>query len=263
MEVSRSRKGKADVAGNCSSAFLLFRAFKLCYNKNGNSRKKKMRPVGFMMREYRNYERIFNGNKAELASAPQSVLAPQCLCGFSRLVLQDFRPARGLILLDNLPFTGTLLVWACKTFAPPGDWYISEQFFFTAFIPHLARLSPRQGTDTLSWFRPNSCTAVRRLARLSPRQGTDTRHWLLSQGLQRRLARLSPCQGTIQAGRPSGRPLRIELAKFCPVREWRTGKGLLHSDYSLCNSPFWLCDPWIYFRTFARFLVSSMWHYAV
>ena len=97
MEVSRSRKGEVDVAGNCSSAFLLFRAFKLCYNKNGNSRKKKMRPVGFMMREYRNYEKIFNGNKAELASAPQSVLAPQCLCGFSRLVLQDFRPGRGLI----------------------------------------------------------------------------------------------------------------------------------------------------------------------
>ena len=98
MEVSRSRKGAVDVAGNCSSAFLLFRAFKLCYNKNGNSRKKKMRPVGFMMRGYRNYEKIFNGNKAELASAPQSVLTPQCLCGFSRLVLQDFRPGRGLIL---------------------------------------------------------------------------------------------------------------------------------------------------------------------
>lgn len=97
MEVSRSRKGKADVAGKCSSAFWLFRAFKLCYNKNGNSRKKKMRPVGFMMRRYRNYEKIFNGNKAELASAPQSALAPQCLCGFSRLVLQDFRPVRGLI----------------------------------------------------------------------------------------------------------------------------------------------------------------------
>ena len=98
MEVSRSRKGKADVAGTCSSAFLLFRAFKLCYNKNGNSRKKKMRPVGLMMRRYRNYEKIFNGNKAELASAPQSALAPQCLCGFSRLVLKDFRPVRGLIL---------------------------------------------------------------------------------------------------------------------------------------------------------------------
>ena len=104
MEVSRSRKGEVDVAGNCSSAFLLFRAFKLCYNKNGNSRKKKMRPVGFMMREYRNYEKIFNGNKAELASAPQSVLAPQCLCGFSRLVLQDFRPVRGLIRLWLVTF---------------------------------------------------------------------------------------------------------------------------------------------------------------
>ena len=142
MEVSRSRKGKADVAGNCSSAFLLFRAFKLCYNKNGNSRKKKMRPVGFMMRRYRNYEKIFNGNKAELASAPQSALAPQCLCGFSRLVLQDFRPVRGLILnvpkdiikynqplQDFRPVRGLILFSAlhrvqpstCKTFAPSGD----------------------------------------------------------------------------------------------------------------------------------------------
>ena len=98
MEVSRSRKGKADVAGNCSSAFLLFRAFKLCYNKNGNSRKKKMRPVGFMMREYRNYEKIFSETKAELASAPQTALTSQYLCGFSRLALQGFRPVRGLIL---------------------------------------------------------------------------------------------------------------------------------------------------------------------
>lgn len=142
MEVSRSRKGKADVADTCSSAFLLFRAFKLCYNKNGNSRKKKIRPVGFMMRRYRNYEKIFNGNKAELASAPQSALAPQCLCGFSRLVLQDFRPVRGLI----------------------------------------------------------------------------------------------------QAGRPSGRPHRLNLQSFCPIRDRGRKKGLLHSDYSLCNSPFWLCE---------------------
>ena len=124
MEVSRSRKGKADVAGNCSSAFLLFRAFKLCYNKTGNSRKKKMRPVGFMMRRYRNYEKIFNGNKAELASAPQSALAPQCLCGFSRLVLQDFRPVRGLIHAEVLHKEHRLR--------------------------ELARLSPRQGTDTIS-----------------------------------------------------------------------------------------------------------------
>ena len=123
MEVSRSRKGKADVAGNCSSAFLLFRAFKLCYNKTGNSRKKKMRPVGFMMRRYRNYEKIFNGNKAELASAPQSALAPQCLCGFSRLVLQDFRPVRGLIRPKKIGSFFTMDT-TCKTFAPSGDWYL-------------------------------------------------------------------------------------------------------------------------------------------
>ena len=120
MEVSRSRKGKADVAGKCSSAFWLFRAFKLCYNKNGNSRKKKMRPVGFMMRRYRNYEKIFNGNKAELASAPQSALAPQCLCGFSRLVLQDFRPVRGLIHFF-VSISRHSSMQTCKTFAPSGD----------------------------------------------------------------------------------------------------------------------------------------------
>ena len=82
-----------------------------------------MRPVGFMMRRYRNYEKIFNGNKAELASAPQSALAPQCLCGFSRLVLQDFRPVRGLI-------HGNFFIKAVR-------------------VSLLARLSPRQGTDTI------------------------------------------------------------------------------------------------------------------
>ena len=79
-----------------------------------------MRPVGFMMRRYRNYEKIFNGNKAELASAPQSALAPQCLCGFSRLVLQDFRPVRGLIRRGIKQREG-LSSRACKTFAPSGD----------------------------------------------------------------------------------------------------------------------------------------------
>ena len=196
MEVSRSRKGKADVAGNCSSAFLLFRAFKLCYNKNGNSRKKKMRPVGFMMRRYRNYEKIFNGNKAELASAPQSALAPQCLCGFSRLVLQDFRPVRGLIpMIDSCYNKSTLrtcktfapsgdwyssillvslilLLVTCKTFAPSGDWYLTHSTKILSCW--LARLSPRQGTDTWSLGR-RQMKGIRALARLSPRQGTDTK----------------------------------------------------------------------------------------
>ena len=59
--------------------------------------KKKMRPVGFMMRDDRNYEKIFSETKAELASAPQTALTSQYLCGFSRLALQGFRPVRGLI----------------------------------------------------------------------------------------------------------------------------------------------------------------------
>ena len=105
-----------------------------------------MRPVGFMMRRYRNYEKIFNGNKAELASAPQSALAPQCLCGFSRLVLQDFRPVRGLI--QDTFDTISNKFFNLQDFRPVRGLILYRRMQFYVKDKQLARLSPRQGTDT-------------------------------------------------------------------------------------------------------------------
>ena len=80
--------------------------------------KKKMRPVGFMMRDDRNYEKIFSETKAELASAPQTALTSQYLCGFSRLALQGFRPVRGLILVFIYVLNRRKFCSTCKAFAP-------------------------------------------------------------------------------------------------------------------------------------------------